>query len=81
MAESVLRSDRPVALARIIVRLGLVVALVCPLAADLPQFSADRECRDGEFGSGFGSGFDIKRCDIVIRRNGGDVVLRARLPQ
>jgi hypothetical protein len=64
-----------------LVHAGLVAALMIALAASLPAFNANRECRGGAFSSGFSAGFDIKRCDLVIRKNGGDVVLRIRLPQ
>jgi len=51
-----------------------------PLAVELPQFDAKKECRGGAFSAAFSSGFDISHCDIVVRKAGTEVA-RVPLPQ
>jgi hypothetical protein len=72
---------RPADLFRRLVGAGLVLsALVFALSGDVVQFEASKECR-GAFSSGFGGGFDMRRCDVVVRRIGGDAGVRIPLPQ
>jgi hypothetical protein len=63
------------------VRLGLIfgVALVVAAVIALPQFSASKECRGGAFSSGFGAGLEVRRCAVVVKRFGDDL-LRIPLP-
>jgi hypothetical protein len=58
-----------------------MAALVFALSADLMQFDASKECRGGGFGAGFSSGFDVRRCSVIIRRVGGDAEIRIPLPR
>jgi hypothetical protein len=46
----------------------------------LPQFSASKECRGGDFSAGFSSDFPVSRFDVVVRRLGNEV-FRLPLPQ
>jgi hypothetical protein len=57
------------------VRLSVLIglALVAAAVVALPQFSASKECKGGAFSSGFSAGFDIKRCEIVVRRLGEEL--------
>jgi hypothetical protein len=52
---------------------GVMAALVLVLYVALAQFSASRECRGGAFSSGFSRGFDVRRCDLVLKRFGNEV--------
>jgi hypothetical protein len=75
------RPERPVDLFRRLVGAGLVLgALVLALSVDVRQFEASKECR-GAFSSGFGGGFDVRRCDLVIRSFGRDIGLHFPLPR
>jgi hypothetical protein len=75
------RPERPADLFRRLVGAGLVLgALVVALSADVMQFEASKECR-GAFSSGFGGGFDVRRCDVVIRWFGRDIGLHFPLPR
>jgi hypothetical protein len=56
-------------------------ALVLARSGDVVQFEASKECRGGAFSAGFGGGFDVHRCDLVVRRIGSDRGLRIPLPQ
>jgi hypothetical protein len=67
------RRESPIALVRRLVAAGLMVALVVAISADVMQFEASRECRGGAFSSGFSGGFDVRRCDVVVRRFGDDL--------
>jgi hypothetical protein len=49
--------------------------------ADVRQFEASKECQGGAFSSGFSSGFDVRRCDLVVRKIGNNAELRIQLPQ
>ena len=64
-------TGRPAEITRRLVRASLMAAIVLALSADVIQFEASKECRGG-FSAGFGSGFDVHRCDLVVRRIGGD---------
>jgi hypothetical protein len=68
--------SRPVELVRRLVRAGLMVALVYAVSGDVAQFGASKEC-GGAFSSAFSSGFDVRHCDLVIKRFGDEV---GRLP-
>jgi hypothetical protein len=75
------RPERPADLFLRLLGAALVLgALVFALSADVMQFEASKECR-GAFSSGFGGGFDVHRCDLVVRRIGSDRGLRIPLPQ
>jgi hypothetical protein len=65
---------------KFLVGVGLLAGLVAAAVIWLPQFSASKECRGGAFGSGFSAGFDVKRCELVVRRF-GDPLLKTPLPQ
>jgi hypothetical protein len=57
-----------------------MAALVFALSADVRQFESSKECR-GAFSSGFGGGFDVRRCDLVVKKIGGDAEVRIPLPR
>jgi hypothetical protein len=56
---------------------GLMPAIAVALALALLGSDVSRECRSGVFSSGLSSGFDVKRCDLVLRRFGDELF---RLP-
>jgi hypothetical protein len=72
---------RPADQLRRLVRACAIPALIAALAFSISYFTAEKACRGGAFSAAFGSGFDVKRCDLVVRTNGGDAVIRVRLPQ
>jgi hypothetical protein len=63
------------------IRLGAIFGVVFVVAAviALPQFSASRECQGGAFSSGLSSGFEVRRCAVVVKRFGDDL-FRIPLP-
>jgi hypothetical protein len=65
---------------RRLILVGLVPAFALALAAVVLQFDASRECR-GSFNAGFSSGFDLRRCDLVVRKIGSDLKFRVPIPQ
>ena len=75
------RHERPANLIRRLIRDGLIPSLALTLYLVLVQFEASKECRGGAFSAGFGGGFDVHRCDLVVRRIGSDRGLRIPLPQ
>jgi len=75
------RQERPADLIRRLIRDGLIPSLVLTLYLVLVQFEASKECRGGAFSAGFGGGFDVHRCDLVVRRIGSDRGLCIPLPQ
>jgi hypothetical protein len=72
---------RPVDLVRWLVSAGFVGGLVFAVYLVLVQFEVSKECRGGAFSSGFGPGFDGRRCDIVIGRIGSEFEVRVPLPR
>jgi hypothetical protein len=80
IAIALQRPNRPIDLILRWVRAGLIPALVFALSGDVMQFEASKECR-GALSSGFSGGFDVHRCDLAVRRIGGDVVVRIPIPQ
>jgi hypothetical protein len=74
------RYERSADLIRWLVRVGLMSGVVVALYVVLAQFSASKECRDGGFSAGFSRGFDVRRCDLVVRRVGRDIGLSIPLP-
>ncbi len=78
---STIALPRPVDLIRPLVCAGLMGGLVLALSVGLPQFEVSKECRGGAFSAGFSRGFDVRRCDLVIRRFGRDIGLRVPLPR
>ena len=75
------RPERPVDLTRRLVCAGAMAALVFALSRGVPQFEASKECRGGAFSAGFSLGFDVRRCDLNVKRVGGDLEIRIPLPQ
>jgi hypothetical protein len=71
-------AERPADLVRRLVLAGLMAALVFAVSADVMRFEWRKECR-GDFSSGFSRDFDVRRCDLVVRRVGGDLDLRFSL--
>jgi hypothetical protein len=71
--------ERPAHLILWLVRAGLMPGLLLVLCLVLVQFEASKECRGGAFSAGFSRGFDIRSCDLVIRRFGRDIGLRVPL--
>jgi hypothetical protein len=57
---------------------GLIGALVAAMVAAFP-FEVLKECRGGAFSAGFSREFDVRRCDLVVRR-GAYLMARIRLP-
>jgi hypothetical protein len=72
---------RPADLVRWLVRARLMPALALVVYLALVQFEVSKECRGGAFSSGFGAGFDGRRCHIVIRRIGSELEVRVPLPR
>jgi hypothetical protein len=64
---------------RRLVRLGLLAAFVLALAADVRQIEASKECR-GAFAAGFGSGFDVRHCNLTLKI-GVDLQVSIPLPR
>jgi hypothetical protein len=58
---------------RKLVMAGLMFALVSVAYMALTQFGVERKCRGGAFSLIFSSGFDVRRCDLVIRRFGHEI--------
>ena len=77
--NAVLQPTRPAELVRLLFGAGLVCALVIALAAGASGFDAKKECRGGAFSSAFNSGFDVRRCDFVVRMISSDAEI-VRLP-
>jgi hypothetical protein len=48
-------------------RAGFIAALIVTAAAAL-QFDVSKDCLGGAFSAGFSNGFDIRRCDLVVKR-------------
>jgi hypothetical protein len=71
----------PVDLFRWLVRAGLLAGLVFSVCLVLVQFEAKRECRGGAFSAEFSRAFDVRRCDLVVRRFGRDIGVRFPLPR
>lgn len=67
-------------LTRRMVLVGLLSALAVDVCLVLAQYDVAWECRGGAFSSGFSHGFDVRRCDVVIRRFGRKFG-RVQLPQ
>jgi hypothetical protein len=74
------KPHRPSDLILWLVRARWMSALAVALYLVLAQFDASKECRGGAFSAGFSGGFDVRRCDLVLKRFGGGLV-RIRLPQ
>ena len=64
-------------LVRWLVRTGVALTLALAAYLVLAQFDAAKECRGGGFSAGFSRGFDVERCDLVVRRFGHEI---ARVP-
>ncbi|SIO61521.1 hypothetical protein SAMN05443247_08854 [Bradyrhizobium erythrophlei] len=52
---------------------GVALALALAACLVLAQFDAAKECRGGGFSAGFSRGFDVRRCDFVVRRFGHEI--------
>jgi hypothetical protein len=70
----------PAIVLRRFVRSGLLAALAFALAADAQLFEASKDCR-GSFSRDFSNGFDLYRCDLVVRKIGSEFEIRVPLPQ
>jgi hypothetical protein len=73
-------AERPADRFRRWVRAGLIPALVVAVSGDVAQLERSKECR-GDFSYGFSRDFDVRHCDLVVRRVGGDLELRLSLPR
>ena len=71
---------RPADLIRWLVRAGVMSGMVFGLYIVLAQFSASKECHGGAFSAAFSKGFDVRGCDLVVRRFGRDIGIRISLP-
>jgi hypothetical protein len=58
---------------RWLVRAGVASAVAFALYVVLAQFSGAKECHGGAFSAGFSSGYDVRRCDFVVRRFGSEI--------
>jgi hypothetical protein len=58
-----------------------MAALAFAFYSDVRQFEASKECRGGAFSSGFSRGFDVRRCDLVVKRFGVDTGFHIPLPR
>jgi hypothetical protein len=74
------RYERPADLIRWLVRAGVMSGVAFALYIVLAQFSASKECRGGAFSAAFSRDFDVRRCDLVVKRFGRDIGLRISLP-
>jgi hypothetical protein len=72
-------AQSPAAYLRRAIRAGLLWALVLALALTVLQLDISRECR-GPFSSGFSSGFDAYRCELIVRKIGTTAQFRIPLP-
>lgn len=71
---SVALNDRRSISVRWLVLAGLLPALVLALVVTLWPTEAKKECRGGAFSSGFSAGFDVRSCDLVVKRSGQVIV-------
>jgi hypothetical protein len=71
------RHTRLADLIRWLVRAGVMSGLAFALYIVVAQFSASKECRGGAFSAAFSRDFDVRRCDLVVRRFGHEI---ARVP-
>jgi hypothetical protein len=69
----------PIAFLRWAVRAGLICAFVLALVLTAIQLDVSRDCRGG-FSRGFNSGFDVYRCELVVRKIGTNAQFRIPLP-
>ena len=81
MATNELPNVRRPFVFRRLVLAGLLPAFVLALVIALWLFDAKRECRGGAFSSGFSAAFDVRKCDLVVRRIGGEEIARIPLPR
>jgi hypothetical protein len=72
--------QRPVDLVRRLVAVGLIPALMFAVSAEVIQLEASKKCR-GDFSSDFSRDFNLRRCDVVLKRVGGDLELRLPMAQ
>jgi hypothetical protein len=73
-------SARPAAV-RQLMRAGLMAALALTSVLAAMQFDVSKECAGGAFSSAFSSGFDVRHCDMVVKRIGGDEIVKIPLPR
>jgi hypothetical protein len=78
MASIELPNVRRPVFARKLALAGLIPALVLASVVGLWSTEAKKECRGGAFSSGFGAGFDVRHCDLVVKR-GGQVIIQLPL--
>jgi hypothetical protein len=74
------RYERPADRVRGLVRAGVMSGVVFVLYIVLAQFSAAKECRGGAFSADFSRDFDVRRCNVVVRRFGRDIGVHVPLP-
>jgi hypothetical protein len=65
---------RPAVLRRLVL-IGMLPAVVAAVVVALWSYEAKREC-SGAFSAGFGAGFDVYHCDLVLKRVGSGEVAR-----
>jgi hypothetical protein len=72
------RSVRDFRLRRRLVLAGVILAFVAASVVALWPYEASKECR-GAFSAAFRRDFDVRRCDLVVKRTGVGVVVRIPL--
>jgi hypothetical protein len=78
-APQIQAAQSPIAFLRWAVRAGLICAFVLALVLTAIQLDVSRDCRGG-FSRGFSSGFDVYRCELVVRKIGTNAQFRIPLP-
>ena len=66
-------TPRAAEIARRYVLIGLLPALLVAGYLALAPYSAERKCHEGDFSAAFSSDFDVRRCNLVVKRFGADV--------
>jgi hypothetical protein len=78
-APQIQAARSPTAYLRWAIRAGLAWAFVLALALTAIQLDVSRACRGG-FSRGFSRGFDVYRCELVVRKIGTNAQFRISLP-
>jgi hypothetical protein len=79
LAPQIQAAQSPTAYLRWAIRAGLVCAFALALALTTIQLDVSRNCRGG-FSRGFSNGFDVYRCELVVRKIGTNSQFRIPLP-
>jgi hypothetical protein len=73
---------QPVGVTRRLILLGLIPSFAAAVVVAAHWlYEAKKECAGGAFSSAFSSGFDVRHCDLVVKRVSGDEIVRIPLPR